>query len=98
MKLAVRIVKHNSAIDFQNLARRSKFFSANGREFHIALCTATIAGGLSRCETYDASFHLALTIQAQHAAEAAGFVVRMCRDDHQPQRHAAIVTERLGQL
>ena len=98
MKLAVRIVKHNSAIDFQNLAGRSKFFSANGRQFLIALRPASIAGRLSRRETYDASFHLALAIQAQHAAEAAGFVVRMCRDDHQPQSHAAIVTERLGQL
>src|SRR5438046_125296 len=93
MKLAVGIVKHNSAIHFQNRARGSEFLATNGREFLIVLCPAAIAGGLSRRETYDASLHLTFAIQPQRTAEAAGFIVRMSRDDHQPQRHAAIVME-----
>src|SRR5206468_5078718 len=76
MKLAVGIVKHNPTIHFQNRARGSEFLAANGGEFLVVLCAAAIARRLSRRETYNASLHLALTIQAQHAAEAAGLVVR----------------------
>src|SRR5205823_14998315 len=53
VELAIRIVEHNAAGDFQNLARRSEFSAPYGCEFLIVASAAATGCGLPRREAHN---------------------------------------------
>src|SRR5438477_2058033 len=92
MQLPVRIIKHHTAINAQNFARRRKLLSANGREFVIGFRQPTMRAGLSGRQADHIDFGAALVIKPQAPAKSSRFVIRM-RGNAKYAWHPKIVSE-----
>src|SRR5579864_2785205 len=92
MQLPVRIIENHAAINAQNLARRRKLLSANGRQFVIGFRQPTMRAGLSGGQADHIDFGAALVIKPQTPAKSSRFVIRM-RGNAKYAWHPKIVSE-----
>src|SRR6202521_2826960 len=80
VELAVGIIQHDSAGNFQDFTSSGKLFPAHGCQFLVACGATTIASGLPGSKADYAGLDAAIVVEAQRAPKASGLVVGMGGD------------------
>src|SRR5215469_9378727 len=85
IELPIGIIEHYRPRNSQDLTGIHEFLPADRGELRIALRSATMRASLSGRQADNRRFHAPIAIKPQRSTKAAGFVVGMSGDTHQPQ-------------